>query len=666
MDRTDYIELLKEAQKYADAYHNNDHPLVTDDTYDALVREIQRIEKLHDDWVLPYSPSQRVQGSPREKSVKIPHHIPMRSLDNAFTSDEMIEFFKRSELDHTPLVCEVKLDGLAISIEYIDGILHQALTRGDGEIGEDVTSNIRTIRSLPLKLATESPPHRVIVRGEVYIKKSDLHQLNQEQRRKSLPEFANPRNAAAGSLRQLDAKVSAERPLRVFLYQLFIDSQPGGVDHFDALAIMRKWQLPVNPLSEKVDDAYKANSYYDRLAKMRDSLPYEIDGLVYKVSDYNAQLEAGFTQKHPRWAIAHKFPARTEVTQIETITIQVGRTGVITPVATLKPVNVGGVTITHVSLHNFEEVTRKDIREGDSVYVRRAGDVIPEIVSVLPSNSARNAPPVKPLRCPSCNTELEYEQTLIRCPNTKGCPAQKERMIAHFVSRKAMNIEGIGPNIIQLLIANKLVDQPIDLYRISKATWSELPRLGEKSADNILLSVQASLNSQLVRYIYALGIREVGVTIAKTLADHFGDFESFFAASEEDLIAIHDIGPTVAEHILNYTKEPTHLESYHHLVSMGLQFTDEKSSNDLNSLQFVVTGKLSKMTRDEITAALRSYGAIVNSQVSKKTSYLIAGENAGSKLARAKSLNIPILSEDKIIELLKNPALLVNAPSSLD
>ena len=650
-----YLSLLAQIEQFDHAYYNLDNPIISDAEYDALMRRFKQIEADHPEWIASNSPSQRVQGKARSKAEKFKHQIPMRSLDNAFSEQELIDFFKKSDLSDEEVVAEVKLDGLAISIDFENGLLKRAVTRGDGETGEDVTQNIKTIRNLPLKLHTNSPPEKITVRGEVYIEKAAFEQLNVQQRQRGLAEFANPRNAAAGSLRQLDAKISASRPLKVFLYQLFVNDQPGSASHHAALEQMRDWHLPTNPLSKLLAHIHEAGHYFDLMQGKRNNLPYEIDGLVFKVNSYESQTLAGFTQKYPRWACAYKFPAQTEMTLVKKIDLQVGRTGVITPVATVSPVAVGGVIVQHVTLHNFEEVSRKDIREGDQVWIERAGDVIPKIVSTLIDHSkTRQSPPKKPDFCPSCQTPVIQESTFIRCPNTMHCPAQKVRRIMHFVSRKAMNIEGIGPSLIELLVENQLIDHGADLYGLTPDTIANLPRMGRKSASNLQNALKESLHTSLERYIYALGIREVGISIAKALADHFKSFSALGQTDEKTLLEIADVGPAVTEHILAYFKETAHLEQHEQMLAYGLTFSQQKTSQQLKGMIITLTGKLSVMSRDEASAALTQLGATISSQLTKKSTHLIAGEKAGSKLAKAQKLGIPILSEMDLVDLIKS------------
>jgi len=646
-----YDQLIKEAARLADAYYNEDSPLVSDDEYDAIVRRIEQIEHLHPDWTLPSSPTQRILAKARDKAEKVNHRIPMRSLDNAFSLDQLVAFFKKSELEHDPLVAEVKLDGLAISIEYINGQLSKALTRGDGLIGEDVTPNIKTIRGLPLTLNISPAPESVIVRGEVYMNKQDFLALNQTQKSQGLPAFANPRNAAAGSLRQLDSQVTAKRPLRVFLYQLFIDGRPGGETHEDALKTMRQWHLPTNPLSMLIDSSFSAQNYYDQLFPLRDTLPYEIDGLVFKINNYDEQERAGYTQKSPKWAIAYKFPAKNEVSRVSSIELQVGRTGIITPVAHIEPVFVGGVTVSCVTLHNFEDMYKKDVRVGDQVWVQRAGDVIPEITGVIPNDGPRNPLMNKPSACPTCDQPLSFESTFIRCTNPL-CEDQVTRRILHFVSRKAMNIDGLGHSLIQLLVSEKLITTPSDLYELDRDSLSSLPRMGRKSADNVLNALQQSLNPTLDAFIYALGIREVGQSLSKTLSTHFKTFEAFLATDESTLLSLNDVGPQVSQNILTFIHQPSTHELYQKMCDVGLTFKTLKTEKTLTHMCCVLTGKLNILSRSAASEALVAKGAEVQSQVSSKTTHLIAGEKAGSKLTKAKSLGIKILTEEELMALL--------------
>ena len=653
-DPSTYQQLLQEAARLADAYYNEDSPLVSDDEYDALMRRIEHIESIHPEWIAPHSPTQRILAKARDKAEKVPHSIPMRSLDNAFSLDQLIAFFEKTGLENEALVAEVKLDGLAISIEYTDGHLTRAMTRGDGLIGENVTPNIKTIRGLPLVLNMSHPPKSLIVRGEVYMNKNDFMALNQTQEKKGLPPFANPRNAAAGSLRQLDSKITSERPLKIFLYQLFIDGYPGGSSHHDALEKMRQWHLPTNPFSTLITSSEKAQAYYDQMHPLREGLPYEIDGLVFKVNDYSEQARAGHTLKSPKWAIAYKFPAKNEISRIRGIESQVGRTGVITPVAHIEPVFVGGVTVSYVTLHNFEDMYKKDVRIGDEVWVKRAGDVIPEITGVVPCDGPRQPVMPKPATCPSCDAPLAFESTFIRCTNMM-CQDQVTRRILHFVSRKAMNIDGLGHSLIKQLVKEQLIVTPADLYQLDKDTLSVLPRMGRKSADNILNALQKSLTPSLAAFIYALGIREVGQSLSKTLADHFQTFDALLEADENTLLSLNDVGPQVSYHIYKFVHEPSVRELYRKMLEAGLQLTTQTNQTTLAHMHCVLTGKLTMLSRAAASEALMAQGAEVQPQLSSKTTHLIAGEKAGSKLAKAQRLGITILTEKDLMLILSLP-----------
>lgn len=651
IDQAIYHQLLQEASRLANAYYNDDNPLVSDDEYDALIHRILQIENNHPEWISSSSPTQRILAMARDKAEKVAHSIPMRSLDNVFSLEQLIAFFKKSNLEKAELVAEVKLDGLAISIEYINGHLNRALTRGDGLVGEDVTQNIKTIRALPLVLNLDNPPQSILVRGEVYMNKADFITLNQAQERKGLLPFANPRNAAAGSLRQLDSQITANRPLRIFLYQLFINNAPGGKNHSDALEIMRKWHLPVNPLSQLIDSSIDAQNYYEHILPVRDSLAYEIDGLVFKINDYTQQDQAGYTQKSPKWAVAYKFPAKNAVSRVLSIELQVGRTGVITPVAHIEPVIVGGVTVSCVTLHNFEDMYKKDVRINDQVWVKRAGDVIPEITGVVPKNAPRQPLLARPTHCPTCRQTLTFESTFIRCTNL-DCSDQITRRILHFVSRKAMNIDGLGLSLIQQLVSENLILSPADLYSLNRDCLSNLPRMGKKSADNVLNALQQSLNPSLDAFIFALGIREVGIAASKTLANHFQTFDQLLKADEKTLLQLHDIGPQICANILAFIQMPSTHQLYQNMVFAGLKFKKPVNKQTLAHMHCVLTGKLSVLSRPDASDALSARGAHVHSQISAKVTHLIAGESPGSKLAKAKSMGITILTEQDLLELI--------------
>ncbi|MDX1569057.1 MAG: NAD-dependent DNA ligase LigA [Xanthomonadales bacterium] len=641
-------------------------PTIPDAEYDRLMRSLEELESEFPELASEDSPTQRVGGEPVSGFDKVRHSVPMLSLGNAFSEEEVRDFDRRirERLDREEPIrfaVEPKLDGVALSLRYENGSLVRAATRGDGTTGEDVTHNARTIDAIPLRLRGEEYPKVLEVRGEVYMPKAGFEAFNEAAAERGDKTFANPRNAAAGSLRQHDPKLTAERPLAFFAYGL------GEVDgaipdaHGALLAELREWGLPVCPETRSVDGIDGCLEYYRDLGDRRNDLAYEIDGAVYKVDDFRLREELGFVSKAPRWALAHKYPAQEELTRVVTIEVQVGRTGALTPVARLEPVFVGGVTVTNVTLHNEDEIRRKDVRVGDTVVVRRAGDVIPQIVSVVPDRRPDDTVEFQmPETCPVCDSAVARmaDEAVTRCTGGLFCAAQRKAALQHFASRGAMDIEGLGDKLIDQFVENDLLDTVADIYRLDKETLVDLDRLAEKSAQNLLDAIDRSRETELPRLLFALGIREVGEATARALARHFGNLDGLMAASREALEEVPDVGPVVAEHIAAFFSEPHNREVISELRQLGVKWPEGEGaagpeSDRLAGRTYVLTGTLESMTRDEAKDRLMALGAKVTGSVSKKTSAVIAGEKAGSKLTRAEELGVEILSEADLLALLE-------------
>ena len=653
-------------------YHNYryyvlDDPEIPDSEYDRLMRELQALETEHPELITPDSPTQRVGAQPLKEFAEVRHAIPMLSLGNAFSDEEMADFDERVrkllKVEQVEYSAEPKLDGLAISLRYENGVLVQGATRGGGHRGEDVTSNVRTIGAIPLRLLGEGWPAVLEVRGEIFMPKKGFEELNRRARKKGEKTFANPRNAAAGSLRQLDPKITATRPLSFYAYgwgELSVEKL--GVSYSDAMAVIKEYGLPVSPELKVVQGLQGCLDYFDTMARKRDSLDYEIDGVVFKVNDLQQQERLGFVSRAPRWAIARKFPAQEALTVVKDVEFQVGRTGAVTPVARLDPVEVGGVTVRNATLHNMDEVKKKDVHIGDTVYVRRAGDVIPEIVRVLPERRPKTAREVVlPKRCPVCGSDVikPEGEAVARCTGGLYCPAQRKEAIKHFASRRAMDIEGLGDKLVEQLVEQELIHDPADLYSLTREQLMGLERMGEKSAQNILDALERSKETTLAHFLYALGIREVGEATSQTLAQQFGSLEALEKASEEDLQEAPDIGPIVAAHIAAFFHQPHNREVIDKLLQAGIHWpavqTPAEEKLPLKGKTFVLTGSLSR-PRSEIKAELQALGAKVAGSVSKKTGYVVAGEAAGSKLDKARDLGVTILDEDGLKTLLASTA----------
>lgn len=643
-------------------YYVLDDPLISDSDYDKLFQELLLIEKENPELIEPNSPTQRVGAEPSEAFKQIKHSTAMLSLSNAFYEDDLIAFNNRicDELDLVDIeyTAEPKFDGLAVTIHYENGHLKLAATRGDGYTGEDVTHNIKTINSIPLSIDIDGIPNQFEVRGEVLMLKNDFLLLNKSQEEKGEKNFANPRNAAAGTLRQLDPSVAAKRPLRFYAYNIFSSTTQISNSQAESFEILKKYKIPTTQHIKVIKGVEGMMSYYKEINDLRPSLPFDIDGVVYKVNLFKHQDNLGFVSRAPRWAIAHKFPAEEAQTELIGIDVQVGRTGSITPVARLKPVQVAGVTVMNATLHNEDELRRKDIHIGDHVVVRRAGDVVPEVVRVIPEKRSQDAKRFEmPNICPSCNSTLvkDKNEAVLRCVNGISCPAQKKQGLMHFVSRKAMNIDGLGEKIIDQLMDSNLLNHPSDLYRLKKEQLLSLERFAEKSADNLIKSIESSKNTSMARFIYALGIRNVGEATANDLANHFGNLNIIKQASLDQLIEVRDIGPTVAESIFKYFNSSESVNEIEQLISIGIHWQDIKldlnKKRELEGQVFVLTGTLPTLKRDEAKALIMNAGGKVSGSVSKNTDYIVAGDEAGSKLEAAKKLNITIIDESKLIEL---------------
>lgn len=654
-------------------YYVLDDPLVSDAEYDGLFKQLVSIETQFPQLISEDSPTQRVGGQAVSAFDSITHKQAMLSLNNAFSYDELVAFDKRVReglaLDSIEYAIEPKFDGLAITLSYEHGVFVQGATRGDGFTGENVTHNLKTIKTIPLKLPLDHPPALLEVRGEVLMFKRDFERLNQIQAQAEAKLFANPRNAAAGSLRQLDANITATRPLSFFAYGLGVcEGVPEFTTHTQAMDYLQRLRFPVSELRTVKVGVDAVWDYYQHIQVIRPELPFDIDGVVYKVNAFEEQETLGFVSRAPRWAIAHKFPAEEAQTIVEDITVQVGRTGAITPVARLKSVFVGGVNVTNATLHNEDELRRKDIHIGDTVVVRRAGDVIPEVVSVkaeLRPNDARRF--VMPVVCPECGSHIEKaeDEAVARCTGGLFCPAQRKQAITHFASRKAMDIEGLGDKLVDQLVEANLVHKLSDIYQLQTAQLAGLERMAQKSAQNVMLSIEQSKQTTLARFIYALGIRNVGEATAKDLAQHFGNLDALILAGRDALLAVNDVGPIVAEAISQFFQETHNLEVIREMRNAGVTWPDVTASAKEGAflgLTVVVTGTLPTLKRDEAKAMIEQAGGKAAGSVSAKTHYVLAGGEAGSKLETAQRLNIPIIDEATFLQMLETNADL--APSN--
>ncbi|MGL4205226.1 MAG: NAD-dependent DNA ligase LigA [Aeromonadaceae bacterium] len=668
-------QLITMLARHEHEYYVLDAPTIPDAEYDRLFRELQTLEAEHPELVHSHSPTQRVGGAALAAFGSVRHEQPMLSLDNVFNAEELLAFGRRIQerLGHNePLTfcCEPKLDGLAVSLLYEAGQLVRAATRGDGESGEEITANVRTIRSIPLTLLGDTPPARLEVRGEVFMPKAGFERWNLEARDSGEKIFANPRNAAAGSLRQLDPRITARRPLAFYAYGIGIVEGPQLPDsHYARLMWLKSLGLPVSSEIASGQGIEACQAYHDAILARRDELPFEIDGVVFKVDSLPMQEQLGFVSRAPRWAVAHKFPAQEELTELKEIEFQVGRTGAITPVARLEPVFVGGVTVSNATLHNADEIERLGVMVGDTVIVRRAGDVIPQIVGVvLERRDPQRCQPVQfPAECPVCGSEVERlpGEAVARCSGGLFCEAQRKEAIKHFAARRAMDIEGLGDKLIEQLVDRHLVTTPADLFRLDETTLSELERMGSKSAQKLLLAIEQARHTTLPRFLFALGIREVGEATALALANHFGELAPLMTASVEELQQVSDVGEVVAKHVYYFFRQPHNLEVLQQLTTpaaeggAGIDWPAisrvEPQAQPLLGKTLVLTGTLTQMSRDEAKQALQALGAKVAGSVSAKSSAVIAGAAAGSKLAKAQELGIPVLDENQLLALLADP-----------
>ena len=669
----DVLERIKKLRELIN-YHNYlyyvlDQPEISDEEYDALMQELKELEEKYPEAITPDSPTQRVGAPPSEKFGTVIHSVPMLSLDDAFSDTEVREFdqrirrFLNLSVDESIEYCvEPKIDGVAVELVYENGIFILGSTRGDGYRGEDVTANLRTIRSIPLKLIDKKikPPPRLEPRGEVFINKKDFEKLNEEREKEGKPPFANPRNAAAGSLRQLDPNVTASRPLDIFFYGIGLVEGYSFSTQWEILHTLKDWGLKINPLVRKVKNIEGAIKYHKKMAEIRPQLPYEIDGIVIKVNSLELQNKLGTKARSPRWALAYKFEAPQSVTRITDITLSVGRTGAVTPVAIMEPVKIGGVTVSRATLHNEDEIRKKDIRIGDWVIVRRAGDVIPEVVKPLKERrTGKEKKFVMPKTCPVCGSKLVKKEgeAVWRCPNP-DCFPRLVRQIAHFASKNAMDIDGLGEKVAEQLVSAGLVKDLADIYYLKLSDLLSLERFGEKSAKNLLNAIEASKKTTLARFIYGLGIRHVGEVTAQLLADHFRSIEKLANATKEELEAIEGIGPEVASSIVSWFRDKKNREMLKRLLEAGIEFTDLSTPSEkekkLEGKTFLFTGALEHMTRSEASDKVRALGGRVASSLSKKVDYLVVGKNPGSKYRKAQELGIKIIDEQEFLKMIED------------
>lgn len=664
---SDKIQQLRQQLRHHEyQYHVLDQPQIPDSEYDHLMNQLKRLEADYPQLIVADSPTQRVGAKPLAGFQQITHELPMLSLDNAFSNEDFYAFERRiqerlANMQALEFCCEPKLDGLAVSILYINGILTQAATRGDGSTGEDITSNIRTIRNIPLQLLTKTPPTRLEVRGEVFMPHAAFEQLNQDALQHGQKTFANPRNAAAGSLRQLDPKITSQRRLMLNAYSIGISEGISLPDsHYQRLQWLKSIGIPINQEIQICCGSQQALQFYQAIAAKRDQLGYDIDGTVFKVNDIALQQQLGFIARAPRWAVAYKFPAQEQLTILKDVEFQVGRTGAITPVAKLEPVFVAGVTVSNATLHNGDEIQRLNIAIGDTVIIRRAGDVIPQITGIIAERRPAHAKPIIfPPICPVCGSAIRRidGEAVARCTGGLFCDAQRKEALKHFVSRKALDIDGVGDKLIEQLVDRELLHTPADLFRLEKTTLMRLDRMGEKSAQNALNSLEKAKKTTLARFIFALGIRDVGEATALNLANHFKTLEAIRTADQDQLKTVQDVGDVVAMRIYLFWQEAHNVSVVEDLLAQGIHWDaiEEKEINDnpLKDKNVVLTGSLTKMTREQAKAYLQQLGCKVSSSVSSKTDYLIAGEKAGSKLSKAQTLGINILSEDELLALIK-------------
>ncbi|WP_088328918.1 NAD-dependent DNA ligase LigA [Lacimicrobium sp. SS2-24] len=659
-------QLRAQLNEYNYQYYVLDNPTVPDAEYDRLMERLKALETEHPQLISADSPTQKVGAAPVSAFGEVEHELPMLSLDNAFDAASFAAFEKRVNdrlKDQSQLTwcCEPKLDGLAVSLLYEDGKLVRGATRGDGRTGENITANVKTIANLPLSLRGKDFPQRLEVRGEVFMTKAGFEALNDNQRKRGAKVFANPRNAAAGSLRQLDSRITAKRPLRIYVYAMgLVEGEQGPLanSHYQRLQQLRDWGLPLCPETGLAEDRAGCEAFYDKILARRDSLDYEIDGLVLKIDSIDLQQRLGFVARAPRWAIAWKFPAQEQMTELLDVEFQVGRTGAITPVARLKPVTVGGVVVSNATLHNQDEIQRLGIKIGDKVIIRRAGDVIPQVVSVIAAKRPENVRDIVfPERCPICDSRIEKleAEAVARCTGGLVCAAQRKEALKHFASRKAFDIDGLGDKLIEQLVEQDKVHTPAQLFRLDMAQLIGMERMGEKSAANLLKALEKAKQTTLPRFLYALGIREVGEATASNLALHFGTLESIQQADLEQLQQVNDVGEVVARHIVNFFAEAHNAQVVEELLAEGVYWpaieVPDEAEQPLKEKTFVLTGTLSAMGRSEAKAKLQQLGAKVTGSVSVSTDYLVAGEKAGSKLTKATELGVEVMSEEQMLSL---------------
>lgn len=663
-------------ERYDTEYYLYDEPSVPDAEYDRLMKELRELEAAYPQWRDANSPTQRVGGIALTAFGTVNHEQPMLSLDNVFNTADLNAFGRRVQerlFTNNPVTfcCEPKLDGLAVSILYEQGELVRAATRGDGVTGEDITQNVRTIRVIPLRLNGTDIPARIEIRGEVFMPKAGFERWNKQALAKGDKVFANPRNAAAGSLRQLDPAITAQRPLAFYAYGIGVVDEATELpdSHYARMQYLTQFGLPVCDEIRQVVGIEGCQTYHDEILAKRDALPFEIDGVVFKVDDIAWQQMLGFVSRAPRWAVAHKFPAQEELTRLNDVEFQVGRTGAITPVARLEPVQVGGVTVSNATLHNADEIARLGVKIGDWIVVRRAGDVIPQIVNVVLDRRDASCRDIDfPERCPVCDSQVERlpGEAVARCSGGLYCAAQRKEALKHFVSRRAMDIDGIGDKLIEQLVDHELVHTPADLFALTKAQLLGLERMGDKSADKLLMALQKARETTFARFLFALGIREVGETTAQTLAQHFSDLPALQDASVETLLKVSDVGEVMAKHIYYFFRQEHNLEVIHRLLApvseggAGISWQPVArvavDALPLNGKTLVLTGTLSQLNRDAAKQALQALGAKVAGSVSAKTDLVIAGEAAGSKLEKAQQLGVPVWGEDELVALLQDPA----------
>ena len=657
-------ELRTEIESHNYRYHVLDAPIISDQEYDRLMRELLELEERHPDFRTPDSPTQRVGAAPVEGFRKVEHHAPMLSLANAFSTDELLAFHRRVtqllQVDQVAYVTEFKVDGLAVALTYEKGLLQRGATRGDGRIGEDVTSNLRTIRSIPLRMRTDAPPLRVEVRGEVYLPLVAFDRLNQQRLEAGETPFANPRNAAAGAVRQLDPRICASRPLAFLAYSIgYLEGTAAPVTQSETLETLASWGFPVHRSYRRHEGIERVIEFCREWQEKRHSIQFEIDGVVVKVDRKDFQDRLGAVSRDPRWAIAYKFPGIVATTRLISIGINVGRTGTMNPYAILEPVEVGGVTIRNATLHNEDDIRRKDIREGDTVIVKRAGDVIPQVIGpVLEKRPAQTRPFSMPERCPVCRSAVVRESGAMAYCTNKQCPAQRLESLKHFVGRPTLDIRGLGPQTLEKMVELRLIGDPGDLYRLGEDEVRQIPGFKEKSVRNLLASLEASKTQPFHRVLFALGIRHVGESVARLLTDHFGDIERLSRATEEEIAEINGVGPEIARSVRSYFDTPENLDLVNRLRQAGLQFRSVTSPGEpaalpLEGKSFVVTGTLPTMSREEAREFIQRHGGAVRSSVSARTDFVVVGEEPGSKLEKAKELGIRTVTEDELRALVE-------------